>query len=139
VVCDRGTIDGIAYWPGPDDLMTEVGTTVAEHSAVWPAVIATLPALSPPNVTSPGGGVFALLARLDRGLAVFVREELLHGISGDDQALPRTVDHQECERLAAYRMRCYRVPSGGAIAHDATEIPRKPVIASTSLARHQQP
>jgi hypothetical protein len=39
VVCDRGTIDGIAYWPGPDDLMTEVGTTVAEQLTRYHAVI----------------------------------------------------------------------------------------------------
>lgn len=26
-LCDRGTIDGAAYWPGPDTLWTEVGVT----------------------------------------------------------------------------------------------------------------
>lgn len=27
LLCDRGTIDGAAYWPGPDDLFAAVGTT----------------------------------------------------------------------------------------------------------------
>ena len=27
VVCDRGTVDGAAYWPGPDDFWSAVGTT----------------------------------------------------------------------------------------------------------------
>lgn len=26
VLCDRGTVDGAAYWPGPSDLWSEVGT-----------------------------------------------------------------------------------------------------------------
>jgi predicted ATPase len=27
VLCDRGTVDGAAYWPGPDTLWSAVGTT----------------------------------------------------------------------------------------------------------------
>lgn len=27
VLCDRGTVDGAAYWPGPGELWTEVGTS----------------------------------------------------------------------------------------------------------------
>jgi hypothetical protein len=27
VLCDRGTVDGAAYWPGPDDFWTALGTT----------------------------------------------------------------------------------------------------------------
>jgi len=27
VLCDRGTVDGGAYWPGPTDLWSSVGTT----------------------------------------------------------------------------------------------------------------
>jgi len=27
VLCDRGTVDGAAYWPGPDDFWESVGTT----------------------------------------------------------------------------------------------------------------
>lgn len=26
VLCDRGTVDGVAYWPGPDDFWSAVGT-----------------------------------------------------------------------------------------------------------------
>lgn len=38
-LCDRGTIDGFAYWPGPDDLWTAVGTTLEEQLARYHAVI----------------------------------------------------------------------------------------------------
>ena len=39
VVCDRGTVDGLAYWPGPDDLWSAVGTTLAEQLHRYDAVI----------------------------------------------------------------------------------------------------
>ena len=29
VLCDRGTVDGAAYWPGPDDLWSAVVTTLS--------------------------------------------------------------------------------------------------------------
>jgi predicted ATPase len=38
-LCDRGTIDGLAYWPGPDELWSEVGTTLDEQLARYHAVI----------------------------------------------------------------------------------------------------
>lgn len=38
-LCDRGTIDGLAYWPGPDDLWAAVGTTLDEQLARYHAVI----------------------------------------------------------------------------------------------------
>ena len=38
-LCDRGTVDGLAYWPGPDDLWTAVGTTLGEQLARYHAVI----------------------------------------------------------------------------------------------------
>lgn len=38
-VCDRGTIDGAAYWPGPGDLWTSVGTTRASQLLRYDAVI----------------------------------------------------------------------------------------------------
>lgn len=38
-LCDRGTVDGIAYWPGPDDLWRAVGTTLDEQLARYHAVI----------------------------------------------------------------------------------------------------
>lgn len=31
VLCDRGTVDGLAYWPGPDDLWSAVGTTLDDE------------------------------------------------------------------------------------------------------------
>src|SRR6266576_2679682 len=31
ILCDRGTVDGGAYWPGPEDLWSCVGTTLAEQ------------------------------------------------------------------------------------------------------------
>jgi predicted ATPase len=39
VLCDRGTIDGAAYWPGPDDLFSTVGTTLAEQLKRYHAVL----------------------------------------------------------------------------------------------------
>ncbi|HEY4121914.1 MAG TPA: ATP-binding protein [Byssovorax sp.] len=40
VICDRGTLDGLAYWPGdPDELLREMGTTLAAELARYAAVI----------------------------------------------------------------------------------------------------
>ena len=39
VLCDRGTVDGLAYWPGPDDFWSSVGTTLAEQLQRYDAVI----------------------------------------------------------------------------------------------------
>jgi len=39
VLCDRGTIDGAAYWPGPGTLWAAVGTTHAQELARYDAVI----------------------------------------------------------------------------------------------------
>jgi hypothetical protein len=39
-LCDRGTLDGMAYWPGPpEDLLAQVGTTPAIELARYAAVI----------------------------------------------------------------------------------------------------
>jgi predicted ATPase len=38
-LCDRGTVDGLAYWPGPDELWPEVGTSLAAQLARYDAVI----------------------------------------------------------------------------------------------------
>jgi type II restriction enzyme len=39
VLCDRGTLDGAAYWPGPGDLWSAVGTTLEEQLGRYDAVI----------------------------------------------------------------------------------------------------
>ena len=39
VLCDRGTVDSLAYWPGPDDLFRAVGTSHDEQLARYHAVI----------------------------------------------------------------------------------------------------
>jgi predicted ATPase len=39
VLCDRGTIDGMAYWPGPDDMWYGLGTSLDEQLARYDAVI----------------------------------------------------------------------------------------------------
>jgi predicted ATPase len=39
VLCDRGTVDGVAYWPGPGDLFAEVGTTLEEELRRYDVVI----------------------------------------------------------------------------------------------------
>ncbi len=39
VLCDRGTIDGAAYWPGPGELWSAVHTTLDEQLARYHAVI----------------------------------------------------------------------------------------------------
>lgn len=39
-ICDRGTLDGLAYWPGPDEeFWTATGTTFAEQLSRYHAVI----------------------------------------------------------------------------------------------------
>ena len=39
VLCDRGTIDGIAYWPGPSDFWSSVGTSEEKELGRDDAVI----------------------------------------------------------------------------------------------------
>jgi predicted ATPase len=39
VLCDRGTVDGAAYWQGPGTLWSAVGTTLDEELARYHAVI----------------------------------------------------------------------------------------------------
>lgn len=39
VMCDRGTIDSVAYWPGPADLWESVGSSFADELARYDAVI----------------------------------------------------------------------------------------------------
>ena len=39
VICDRGVVDGCAYWPGPEAFWEAVGTTRAEALARYDAVI----------------------------------------------------------------------------------------------------
>ena len=46
VLCDRGTVDGAAYWPGPGELWSAVGSTRAEQLARYDAVI---------HLRTPGG------------------------------------------------------------------------------------
>ena len=38
-LCDRGTIDGLAYWPGPGDFWASVGTSLDEQIARYHAVV----------------------------------------------------------------------------------------------------
>ena len=39
ILCDRGTVDGAAYWPGPDDFFATVHTTLADELQRYGAVI----------------------------------------------------------------------------------------------------
>jgi predicted ATPase len=39
VLCDRGTVDGAAYWPGATDFWSSVGTTLEEQLRRYDAVI----------------------------------------------------------------------------------------------------
>jgi predicted ATPase len=39
VLCDRGTVDGAAYWPGPDTLWDQVGTSREAEFARYEVVI----------------------------------------------------------------------------------------------------
>lgn len=49
ILCDRGTVDGGAYWPGPGDLWPEVGTTLSAELARYDAVVQL-------RVPRPGSG-----------------------------------------------------------------------------------
>ena len=39
ILCDRGTVDGMAYWPGPGDFWEDVGTTHATELLRYDKVI----------------------------------------------------------------------------------------------------
>jgi hypothetical protein len=39
VLCDRGTVDGAAYWPGPESFWSAVGTTHQAELARYAAVV----------------------------------------------------------------------------------------------------
>ena len=39
ILCDRGTVDGAAYWPGPDDYFDAVRTTLEDELQRYDAVI----------------------------------------------------------------------------------------------------
>src|SRR6266545_515321 len=39
ILCDRGTVDGLAYWPGPEDFWSSVGTTRDEQFGRYQTVI----------------------------------------------------------------------------------------------------
>lgn len=39
VLCDRGTVDGAAYWPGPEPFWAAVGTTQAAEVSRYAAVV----------------------------------------------------------------------------------------------------
>lgn len=39
VLCDRGTIDGLAYWPGPEDMWSSVGTDLESELLRYQTVI----------------------------------------------------------------------------------------------------
>jgi predicted ATPase len=39
VLCDRGTVDGAAYWPGPESFWDSVGTTLERELSHYDAVI----------------------------------------------------------------------------------------------------
>jgi len=39
VLCDRGTVDGAAYWPGPESFWDSVGTTLERELSRYEAVI----------------------------------------------------------------------------------------------------
>lgn len=38
-LCDRGTVDSVAYWPGPEEFFPAVGTTLEAELARYDAVI----------------------------------------------------------------------------------------------------
>jgi predicted ATPase len=39
ILCDRGTVDGAAYWPGPEDYFGALNTTLAAELSRYDAVI----------------------------------------------------------------------------------------------------
>ena len=54
VLCDRGTVDALAYWPGPEDLWRSVGTTLEDELARYHAVIhLRVPAVDEYNHRNP--------------------------------------------------------------------------------------
>ena len=47
MLCDRGTIDAVAYWPGPEPFWPAVGSTLEEQLRRYDAVI---------HLRTPGSG-----------------------------------------------------------------------------------
>lgn len=43
VLCDRGTVDGVAYWRGPGDAWSAVGTRLDEQLRRYDAVLSLKP------------------------------------------------------------------------------------------------
>lgn len=39
ILCDRGTVDGLAYWPGPEDFWKEVDSSLSDELDRYSAVI----------------------------------------------------------------------------------------------------
>ena len=39
VICDRGTVDGLAYWPGPDDMFASLATSLTDELNRYHAVV----------------------------------------------------------------------------------------------------
>jgi predicted ATPase len=54
VICDRGTVDGAAYWPGPQDFWESVGTSQREQLARYDVVLhLRVPAVAGYNHDNP--------------------------------------------------------------------------------------
>jgi hypothetical protein len=54
VLCDRGTVDGVAYWPGPDDFWSGLGTTLDEQLVRYDVVVhLRTPRVDDYNVDNP--------------------------------------------------------------------------------------
>jgi len=71
-LCDRGTVDGVAYWPGPGTLWAAMGTTREEQLARYDTVIhLRVPPLSEGYHLDPiRNETAAAAARVDERIAV---------------------------------------------------------------------
>ena len=85
VLCDRGTVDGGAYWPGPGTLWDAVGTTLEAELARYDAVIHLRTPLAHYNHANPLRTETATVARAidDRIAALWATHPRRHEVSSE--------------------------------------------------------
>ena len=91
-LCDRGTVDGLAYWPGPDDLWPAVGTSLDG------AARALSRGDPPPDAAERGVQPSESAARRDRGRGR--RDRRAHR-GGVGRAIPRRFEVRRREDFLA--------------------------------------
>lgn len=111
VLCDRGTVDGLAYWPGPDDFFKSVGTTREHELARYHAVIhLRVPSGQAYNLRNPAGiesqqQAAAIDARVESAWAGHPRRFIIENTRGFIEKAGAAIAVLEAELPACCRPR----------------------------------